>query len=122
MERKKNNILEIEKTIAASHENQDASRKKLDEDLAKKEELSAKQKDFFRSREEMSERMNALDKEVYRLGEQKKKLEDGIEGQINYMWDEYEITLIDAAAFLHAKECVNQALIPGRCIGAEHIY
>ena len=97
VELKKNNILEIEKTIAASHENQDASRKKLDEDLAKKEELSAKQKDFFRSREEMSERMNALDKEVYRLGEQKKKLEDGIEGQINYMWDEYEITLSDAA-------------------------
>ena len=97
VERKKNNILEIEKTIAASHENQDASRKKLDEDLAKKEELSAKQKDFFRSREEMSERMNALDKEVYRLGEQKKKLEDGIEGQINYMWNEYEITLSDAA-------------------------
>jgi len=97
VERKKNNILEIEKTIAASHENQDASRKKLDEDLAKKEELSAKQKDFFRSREEMSERMNVLDKEVYRLGEQKKKLEDGIEGQINYMWDEYEITLSDAA-------------------------
>ena len=97
VERKKNNILEIEKTIAASHENQDASRKKLDEDLAKKEELSAKQKDFFRSREEMSERMSALDKEVYRLGEQKKKLEDGIEGQINYMWDEYEITLSDAA-------------------------
>lgn len=97
VERKKNNILEIEKTIAASHENQDASKKKLDEDLAKKEELSAKQKDFFRSREEMSERMNALDKEVYRLGEQKKKLEDGIEGQINYMWDEYEITLSDAA-------------------------
>lgn len=97
VERKKNNILEIEKTIAASHENQDASRKKLDEDLAKKEELSAKQKDFFRSREEMSERMNTLDKEVYRLGEQKKKLEDGIEGQINYMWDEYEITLSDAA-------------------------
>ena len=97
VERKRNNILEIEKTIAASHENQDASRKKLDEDLAKKEELSAKQKDFFRSREEMSERMNALDKEVYRLGDQKKKLEEGIEGQINYMWDEYEITLSDAA-------------------------
>ena len=97
VERRKNNILEIEKTIAASHENQDASKKKLDEDITKKEELSAKQKDFFRSREEMSERMNALDKEVYRLSEQKKKLEDGMEGQINYMWDEYEITLSDAA-------------------------
>ncbi len=36
--------------------------------------------------------MNALDKEVYRLSEQKKKPEDNIEGQINYMWDEYAIT------------------------------
>ncbi len=97
VENKKNNILEIEKTIAASHESQDASKKKLDEDITKKEELSAKQKGFFQSREEMSERMNALDKEVYRLSEQKKKLEDGIESQINYMWDEYEITLSDAA-------------------------
>ena len=69
----------------------------LHKDIAKKEELSAKQKGFFQSREEMSERMNALDKEVYRLSEQKKKLEDNIEGQINYMWDEYEITLSDAA-------------------------
>ena len=34
----------------------------FNEDIAKKEELSAKQKGFFQSREEMSERMNALDK------------------------------------------------------------
>ena len=82
------------KTIAASRES-GCFRKKLDEDLAKKEELSAKQKDFFRSREEMSERMNALDKEVYRLGEQKKKLEDGIESE-SITWDEV-CTLSDAA-------------------------
>ena len=118
MERQKNNILEIEKTIAASHENQDASRKKLDEDLAKKEELSAKQKDFFRSREEMSERMNVLDKvEVHRLGEQKKKLEDGIEGQINYMWDEYEITLSDAAGL--RNEEMNDLPVMKREISTE---
>ena len=46
----------------------------------------------------MSERMTALDKEVYRLNAQKEKLEDSIEYQINYMWDEYEITLSDAAS------------------------
>lgn len=27
----------------------------------------------------------------------RRKVEDNIEGQINYMWDEYEITLSDAA-------------------------
>ena len=98
IERKKQNIVEIEKTIAASHDAQNESEKKLQDDIARKEELSAHQKNFFKSREEMSERMTALDKEVYRLNAQKEKLEESIESQINYMWDEYEITLSDAAS------------------------
>lgn len=40
--------------------------------------------------------MTALDKEVYRLSAQKERLEESVESQINYMWDEYEITLSDA--------------------------
>jgi chromosome segregation protein len=42
--------------------------------------------------------MTSLDKEVYRLNAQKEKLEESITAQINYMWNEYEITLSDAAA------------------------
>ena len=42
--------------------------------------------------------MTALDKEVYRLNAQKERLEESIEAKINYMWNEYEITLSDAAA------------------------
>ena len=98
VECKQQSILEIEKTIAASHDAQNESENKLKEDIARKEELSAKQKNFFTRREELSERMTALDKEVYRLNAQKEKLEDAIESQINYMWDEYEITLSDAAS------------------------
>ena len=97
VERKKNNILEIEKTIAASHENQDASKKKLDEDIAKKEELSAKQKGFFQSREEMSERMNALDKEVYRLSEQKKSWKTISKARSITCGMSMRVTLSDAA-------------------------
>ncbi|MBO5209513.1 MAG: chromosome segregation protein SMC [Lachnospiraceae bacterium] len=98
VERKKENIIEIEKTILASHTTQSDTEIKLKEDIAAKEELSNKQKNFFTTREELSERMNALDKEVYRLNSQKEKLEESIESQINYMWDEYEITLSDAAS------------------------
>ncbi|MGN0168453.1 MAG: chromosome segregation protein SMC [Acetatifactor sp.] len=98
VERKKQNIEEIEKTIAASYDAQNESEVKLKETVAHKEELSAKQKNFFRRREELSEKMTALDKEVYRLGAQKEKLEESLEAQINYMWDEYEITLSDAAS------------------------
>ena len=96
VERKKENILEIERTIAASHTAQTDAEKKLKEDMESKEELSGKQKNFFTSREELSERMTALDKEVYRLNAQKERMEESIESQINYMWDEYEITLSDA--------------------------
>ncbi len=96
--RKENNIKEIEETIVASDTSHSDAETKLKEDMARKEELSAKQKNFFTVREELSERMNALDKEVYRLGSQKEKLEESIESQINYMWDEYEITLSDAAS------------------------
>ncbi len=95
---KEHNILEIEKTIALSHTSQSEAEKKLKNDITRKEELSVKQKNFFGNREELSQRMTGLDKEVYRLATQKEKLEESIEAQINYMWDEYEITLTDAAA------------------------
>ncbi len=98
VELKKESILEIEKTILASHTTQTETEEKLKEDIASKETLSARQKNFFKEREELSGQMNALDKEVYRLGSQKEKLENSIESQINYMWDEYEITLSDAAS------------------------
>ncbi len=96
VERKKENILEIERTIAASHTAQTEAEVKLKEDVETKEELSGKQKNFFGTREELSQRMTALDKEVYRLNAQKERMEESIESQINYMWDEYEITLSDA--------------------------
>ena len=93
---KKRHIQEIQQTIAASHEAQTESEKKLKEDIAQKEVLSSRQKNFFNTREELSQRMGALDKEVYRLSSQKERLEESVESQINYMWDEYEITLSDA--------------------------
>ena len=96
VERKKESILEIEKTIAASYTAQTDATQKLKDDTAAKEELSTRQKNFFTSREELSQRMTALDKEVYRLESQKERMQESIESQINYMWDEYEITLSDA--------------------------
>lgn len=97
IEQKENNIRQIEETIQASHTSQSDTEKQLQEDITKKEELSAKQKNFFKDREALSEKMAGLDKEVYRLNAQREKLQDVTESQINYMWDEYEITLSDAS-------------------------
>ena len=63
-----------------------------DELLKKKEELLTKNKDFFEKREQLSGRINDLDKEIYRLGTQKEKMEESSENFINYMWEQYELT------------------------------
>lgn len=97
IEQKENSIRQIEETIQASHTTQNDTERQLQEDISRKEELSAKQKNFFKDREALSEKMTGLDKEVYRLNAQSEKLQDMTESQINYMWDEYEITLSDAA-------------------------
>ncbi|MBR6665138.1 MAG: chromosome segregation protein SMC [Lachnospiraceae bacterium] len=98
VESKEANIQQIRETIEASYDAEANSQIKLKEDMERKELLGGKQKSFFQTREELSERMNALDKEVYRLTAQKERLEESIESQINYMWEEYEITLKDAAS------------------------
>ena len=93
---KKQNIIELEKTIEASGEVLSEADSKLQADIEKREELVGRQKDFFNRRESLNDHMNGLVKEVYRLESRKEKLEGAIETQINYMWDEYEITLTDA--------------------------
>ena len=95
---KEQNILEIEKTIAASHTTQTDTESQLKKNVEEKETLSAKQKNFFTSREELAQKITALDKEVYRLNSQKEKFTEAIANQIEYMWNEYEITLHDAAS------------------------
>jgi chromosome segregation protein len=96
IEEKEKNIDEIEKTIEASANNQSEAETALKEKQQVKDELSSKQKNFFTTREEISEKKNNLDREVYRLNSQIEKLEENIENQINYMWNEYEITLNNA--------------------------
>ncbi|MBO4292641.1 MAG: chromosome segregation protein SMC [Lachnospiraceae bacterium] len=98
VEQKQENIEEIRKTIEASFDAESSSEKSLAEDTAKKEELTGKQKNFFQRREQLAEKNSSLDKEVFRLNSAREKLEERIESQINYMWDEYEITLSAAAA------------------------
>ncbi len=98
IEEKHQNIEAITRTILSSEEEQTNSEKQLKADIAHREELNTRQKNFFAQREDLAQKQTALDKEVFRLNAQKEKLEESIESQINYMWDEYEITLSDAAS------------------------
>ncbi|NBH35929.1 chromosome segregation protein SMC [Clostridiaceae bacterium] len=63
-----------------------------------REERGKRQKEIFTRREELAERSNRLDKDLFRLQSQKEKLEEKLEGQINYMWTEYELTFTTATS------------------------
>ncbi len=62
----------------------------------RKDSMSREQKLFFAKREELSDRISRLDKELFRLQSQKEKLDEKLEHHINYMWTEYELTLTTA--------------------------
>lgn len=96
-EKKKSDIEEIKKTILASDSKYANLEARLKEKIAQKEEMSAQYKGFFQKREEISNRMNDLDKEIFRLNNQKEKLDEAKNYQTNYMWEEYELTLHAAA-------------------------
>lgn len=61
--------------------------------VAKREELNQKNKDFLGKRDEVSKHIADLDKECLRLNNRKESYEEASDRQINYMWDEYELTM-----------------------------
>ena len=67
--------------------------------ITEKERITGIHKNFFHKREELSTRMNELDKECYRLNGQKEKLTEQSDQQMNYMWEEYELTYTSALTY-----------------------
>lgn len=89
---KEEKISELKKTIEDSKELFTEIGEEIKGQTEKREELNRKHKDFLRMREELSKHISALDKECFRLNSQKEGYEEASEKQINYMWEEYELT------------------------------
>ena len=90
-------IEEINREIEENKKRTEALEKEISIMLSSKEEQTREHKEFFGKREELTEDITALDKEMFRLAGQREKLEELNEKHINYMWDEYEITYSMAA-------------------------
>ena len=89
---KKAQIAEIKETIKKGEEQaaqDEASKLQL---MERKKELSDSHKDFFARRDELSERIASLDKELFRLSSQREKFEEAMETVSSYMWEEYSLT------------------------------
>jgi chromosome segregation protein len=69
-----------------------------------KEEKNKNLKEYFKERESITERINLLDKEIFRLNAQKEKYMEQSEQLISYMWNEYEMTLNHALNFKSETE------------------
>ena len=69
-----------------------------------REELNRRHKSFLKKREDLSGRMSDLDKEIFRLESRKESYDEAADKQINYMWEEYELT------YSHALELRNENL------------
>lgn len=91
--KKRADIDAIKETIVASDGHFAKLEHLLTEAIAKKEQMNQEYKDFFSKREEVSNRIAALDKELYRLNNQKEKIDETIAYQNTHMWEEYELTL-----------------------------
>lgn len=63
-----------------------------------KEKKSLGQKQFFERREELSDRLSALDRDLFRLDSQKEKQEEKRDSSVEYMWNEYQLTFTTAAS------------------------
>ena len=65
---------------------------KVEAETARKKELMESQKQAFDTRDQLLARINDLNKEVFRLEARRSGINEKLENQVNYIWDEYEIT------------------------------
>ena len=94
---KKENIAKINEAIMCAEariaEYADITAK----ERADRDKVQEKQRELFNKREQISERINTLDKECMRITGRIEKIESVRDERIDYMWNEYELTLIRAA-------------------------
>jgi len=92
IEKKEAEIADIQNAIEASKEVFTEIGAETDAAQKKKERLTQRNKAFLENRESLSRHMSDLDKEIFRLKSRREGYEESSEKQINYMWEEYEIT------------------------------
>lgn len=92
IQEKEAKIQELRTTIENSGELFTEIQEEIRQQTVKREELNQKHKAFLEKREELSRHMSDLDKECFRLNSRKESYEETSDKQMNYMWDEYELT------------------------------
>lgn len=96
---KKSEIDEKTKEISQISEDIHEIEKKIEEASLAKEHINKQHKSFFDKREELSEHISSLDKELFRLRSRKEKLNEELDNEVSYMWEQYEMTYSSALPY-----------------------
>ncbi len=89
---KEEQIQDLRDTIENSKELFSEIQEEIERFKKERDDLNQQNKVFLQKREDLSRHMSELDKEVFRLESQRTGYEESSEKQINYMWEEYELT------------------------------
>lgn len=92
IQEKENQIREIRETIENSKELFEEIEVEINKSVKEREALGRQHKSFLQKREDLSKHMSDLDKEIFRLESRKEGYEEASDKQMNYMWEEYELT------------------------------
>ena len=107
---RKEQIVKIQESLQEAAQAEGALEEEIERLAKEKEEKGAVHKQFFATREELSEQMGLLDRENFRLNAQLEKMNEQKEQQINYMWEEYALTY-GAAKELREEEFTGAAAL-----------
>ena len=92
MQTKQQEIESARKQIEETKKSIEALEETIRQESENKDKLSRQHKDFIDKRESLSDKINELDKECFRLNNQKDKMEERINSRTTYMWEQYELT------------------------------
>ena len=92
-------IAQTQKKVAGNEEKSTQLAAMLDEVLQRRKAMADSQKQYFEKRDEISERISGIDKEMLRMQNRREKLEEQLDVQVSYIWNEYEMTAQTAAQY-----------------------
>ncbi len=99
-------ITGLKEASLAQSAQMEALEQEIAESIRQKDEQMQEHKEFFRRREEIAERVSALDRELYRLNGQNEKLNESEDNLVDYMWQEYEMSYGQAQNF-RSEEAIS---------------
>ena len=104
VEEKKLSISNTESIVNETNNALEKLNELIESQIKERDQTTKIHKNFFEKRDDLSGRIHDLDKECIRLTNQKEKLIDQLDQEMNYMWNEYGLTLTTAVEYTGDKE------------------